>query len=134
MTDIVKTIFIDAPREAVWAALTEKDKIGTWFDPADGDMIEGEDWHMLSGSVNMWGRVLETRPPELLVYTFNHDWLKHDTNDRWELVAKDGGTELTLKHDGFAGAENAEKQIADHNEGWGKHMESLRGLCQREAA
>lgn len=130
MTDIVRTIQIDAPREAVWAALTEKDKIGTWFDAAEGDMVEGEEWRMLSGSVNMWGRVLEARAPDLLIYTFNHDWLKHDTTVRWELREKDGGTELTLLHDGFAGAENAEKQIADHTEGWGKHMNSLKGLCE----
>ena len=34
MTDsITKTVFLKAPRDTVWAFLTEKDKLARWFHP-----------------------------------------------------------------------------------------------------
>lgn len=127
MKKIMKTIQIKAAPAVVWAYLTEKDKIGLWFDPSETDLVEGQDYKMLHGDkTSMWGKVLEARAPELLVYTFNHDMLNHDTTVRWTLVAKDGGTELTLVHDGFEGmAGDVDKAVAEHDEGWGEHLDRL---------
>lgn len=136
MRQIVKTLFVEATPEVVWGFLTEKDKIGLWFNTAETGMTEGEDWGMQTGGgVKMWGHVLEAKAPERLVATFNHDWLNHDTTIRWDLVARDGGTQLTLTHDGWEGCEgDIDKLVADHDEGWGKHMSTLQSLSQKVAA
>ena len=134
MRQIIKTIFIAAPRETVWDFLTDRDKLAIWLNPSETGMVDGEEWRMRSGSVKMWGRVLEAHPPERLVYSFNHEWLNHDTRVCWELAAKDGGTELTLTHDGWEGAPgDVEKSVADHDEGWGGHMERLAKLAAEAA-
>lgn len=41
-TTIQKSLFLKASRETVWAYLTEKDKLGEWFHPADRDLAEGQ--------------------------------------------------------------------------------------------
>jgi len=68
---LIKTIIIDAPRETVWSYLTEKDKLATWFHPADKDFIAGEDYALLKNSDGgltddnkiCWGTVISMSPP-----------------------------------------------------------------------
>jgi len=38
-TTITKSIFFNAPRETVWAFLTDKDKLGEWYHPAEADFV-----------------------------------------------------------------------------------------------
>ncbi|HFB54888.1 MAG TPA: SRPBCC domain-containing protein, partial [Hellea balneolensis] len=46
-TTLVKTIFIDAPPQAVWEYLTNKDKLGEWFHPADVSLEENGDYALM---------------------------------------------------------------------------------------
>jgi len=37
-TTIIKSMFFSLPREIVWSYLTDKDKLGTWYHPAEADL------------------------------------------------------------------------------------------------
>ncbi|MGZ4657801.1 MAG: SRPBCC family protein [Blastococcus sp.] len=100
MTDIRSVTvdqFVAAPRERVWAALTEPDLLARWWVGGDIAPIVG---HRFTLQMGQWGEIpcemVEVREPELLVYTFNTSWTL-----TWELVAEGNGTRLLLEHAGF---------------------------------
>ncbi len=131
MNDIVKTIWIDAEPGHVWSYLTDKDKLGDWFQPAEKSLTLGKDYVCYPApeekdGARVFGKVLEMEKPDRLVMTFNHAYLNHDTQVTFTLAAKDGGTELVLVHNGFAGAPgDLQKHIDDHNSGWDPHLQDL---------
>lgn len=127
MKSVHKTIILNALPEVIWAYLTDKDKLGTWFQPAAADLEEGQDYrlHMQSGNGDIWGRVVEAVPYEKLVLTFRHDWISCDTLVTWTLRPVSGGTELTLLHTGFEAAEEGDHAAAEHDKGWQDHLEKL---------
>ena len=136
MTDatIVKTVFFPAPRETVWAFLTEKDKLAQWFHPADADLAEGRDYALVQPSDSgepatvCWGTVRRMEPPSLLVYTFTIKPLNGVmTTVTWTLEEIHGGTKLTLKHEGLDAAGSAALGLlAALDVGWDKHFAGLR--------
>lgn len=137
MTDrIVKTIIINAAPEEVWPHLVEKDKLARWFQTPRGPMRQGEDYYFEPSGENgapVYGRVVEMVPPERMVWTFDHSHLNHETTVTFTLVAKNGGTELTLVHEGFAGAPgDVEKHARDHDEGWNPHLAALRANVENQ--
>ena len=89
--------FIAAPREEVWAALTQPDLLARWWVPGDIAPVVG---HRFILQMGQWGEIpceiVEAREPELLVYTFNTTWTL-----TWELVAEGSGTRLMFEHAGF---------------------------------
>ena len=89
--------FVAAPRERVWAALTEPDLLARWWVPGDIAPVVG---HRFLLQMGRWGEIpcemVEVREPELLVYTFNTTWTL-----TWQLVAEGQGTRLLLEHAGF---------------------------------
>ena len=110
-TTLTKTVILNADRETVWSFLTDKDKLGTWFHPAETNLAEGENY-ALTGTSDAgetvkvcWGNVLEMRAPELLKYTFTVKPLNGAmTTVTWLLEELTGGTRLTLVHEGLADA------------------------------
>lgn len=89
--------FVAAPRERVWRYLTEPDLHAHWWVPGDVAADEGHEFHL---QMPGWGavpcRVIESKPYERFVYTFNGDWTLH-----WHLVPEGAGTRLLLEHSGF---------------------------------
>ncbi len=137
MTDstIIKTIFIKADPQTVWQFLTDKNKLGEWFHPAQADLQEGEDYVLLvqdKGGVNkpiIWGTVLEVKPAEKLVYTFAIEpFGKQTTTVTWQLQAEHGGTSLMLSHEGVdvAMGKMALQMLMSLDVGWDEHFERLR--------
>ena len=137
MSDIIKTIWIDAEPDHVWSCLVDKDKLGIWFQPPEKDLTAGEDYichtkPTVENGTPVFGKVLEMDQPNRLVMTFNHAYLNHDTTVTFTLKAKDDGTELTLEHGGFAGAPgDPAKHIADHDGGWEPHLKDLKELAEK---
>lgn len=126
---MIKTIYLKATREKVWRHLTEKDLLARWFHETDRDLTANASFQYYSFDLDradrklMWGQVLEIDPPQKLVHTFTHQWLKGVvTTVTWELVAIDGGTQLTMTHQGIPDIE----QLSDHDKGWDEHMQRLR--------
>lgn len=139
MTDaiITKSIFFTVSRETVWAFLTKKEKLALWFHPAEADLVEGEEYALISkaddGSVTRqcWGSVLEMDKPSRLVYTFTIKPLGGEmTTVTWILEETYGGTKLSLRHEGIgkAAGDAAMRLLMALDNGWDKHLASLRSV------
>jgi uncharacterized protein YndB with AHSA1/START domain len=80
---------------------------GKWR--SDGMGADGTPFHVS-------GEYLEYQPATLLVHTWVASYMGElKTTVRWELKPEKGGTQLTLRHSGFAG--NAEA-VKSHAQGW----------------
>lgn len=136
-TTITKSIFFNAPRESVWAFLTDKDKLGEWYHPAEANLVAGQEYCLYRIDENdkkipqITGRVLEMTAPSKLVTTFVIGPFNGDeTTVTWELEEAAGGTRLLLTHEGIAEAtgEAAMHLLTALDSGWDKHLADLRGL------
>ena len=133
-TTITKTVFFKAPPETVWAFLTEKEKLATWFHPADNDLVEGNDYALMETSESgipervCWGTVLKMIPPKTLEYTFTVKPMNGlMTTVFWTLEEVQGGTKLSMSHKGVG--ENGEATLGLLNAldaGWDEHFKALR--------
>ncbi|PCI46250.1 MAG: ATPase [Alphaproteobacteria bacterium] len=132
---ITKSVFFNASRETVWAFLTEKEKLALWFQPAESDLVENQEYALIQkaddGSVTKlcWGTVLEMDKPSRLVYSFTIKPLGGAmTTVTWTLEEAHGGTKLSLRHEGICAAEGdvATGLLMRLDEGWDKHLTSLR--------
>lgn len=121
-------IFIAAPRERIFAALTDPRQAARWwgrkdqyyFDQFDMDIRVGGKWStsgssVKNGEINVHGEFLELDPPRRLAYRWISNWLPKFTKVLWELEAQANGTLVKLTHSGFAG--NAEL-TQGHSHGW----------------
>ena len=131
---LVKTIYLKAPRAHVWKFLTEADRLAHWFHGGEKDVVAGGEWALVTNSLGKegqricWGHVRVFEPPARLVHSFTHAGLGGvETLCTWDLEEAQGGTILTLTHDGFeklgAGAFNT---TAEHDKGWDEHFARLR--------
>jgi uncharacterized protein YndB with AHSA1/START domain len=86
--------FYPHPREEVWAALVEPERLARWFPAAIvGDRRAGASLQFVFGGEegpSLAGQLLVFDPPRLLEYTWGTDVL------RWELSATSGGTTLVF--------------------------------------
>ncbi len=126
---MVKTIYLKAAREKVWLHLTDKELLARWFHEIDRDMESQVSFTYLSFHHDrddrklMWGEVLEFDPPQKLVHTFTHEWLKGViTTVTWELTEVDGGTQLRMTHEGI----DTFAELTGHDKGWDEHFLRLR--------
>lgn len=104
---IVERTF-DAPREKVFAALTDPEKLKNWWSPwgtlkIELDLREGGEWRFsdVSGEEThaFFGRFHEITAPERIVQTEEYANLGergHVILDKYELAEKDGKTHLTI--------------------------------------
>jgi uncharacterized protein YndB with AHSA1/START domain len=109
MRDIVVMREVAYPRDMVWAALTDSRQLGAWLMPNDFAPKVGHRFTFTSkpapgfdGVVRC--EVLELRPPERVAFTWVGGPL--DTVVSFDLAEVAGGTRITLRHAGFAGAAN----------------------------
>ncbi len=125
---VVGEIFIAAPRERIFQALTDpKQSVRWWgqngkyhFNEFQMEVRVGGKWSCAGPSENMGqftvqGEFLEVDPPRKLAYTWSSSWMPESTQVQWELEEQGSGTLLKLTHTGFAG--NAD-QAKGHSLGW----------------
>lgn len=139
---LVAEIFIAAPPERVFQAITDPKQAPQWWGQQgmyrinewNADLRPGGKWSSIGvgadgTSFRVDGEYLEVDPPRLLVHTWIASWsgsLK--TVVRWELEPRSvhglqqrgpqkvgTGTMLKLRHEGFAGAP---KEVLSHAQGW----------------
>jgi uncharacterized protein YndB with AHSA1/START domain len=139
-TTITKSIFLKAPREVVWAFLTEKEKLALWFNPAEADLALGAEYALLAADKDgnaekiCWGEVLEMEKPTRLVYSFTIKPLAGAmTKVTWDLQdvmvgTNLKGTKLSLTHEGIseAAGEAAMGLLLALDAGWDAHLLDLR--------
>lgn len=134
-TTILKTIFFNTTPDVVWSFLTDKDKLGTWYHPASADLVEGQDYQLMTTaddgtkSALITGRVLEMKAPHKLVTTFViGPFNGKETTLTWQLDDVADGTRLSLTHEGIAEAagEMALGLLQALDKGWDEHFATLR--------
>jgi len=128
---LVKTLFLKAPPEKVWAYLTESDKLAEWFHRSRDNLRQGEAYALLSDDNPenniCWGKILQATPHSKLVYSFTHDHLAgHETTVTWELAAQHGGTQLVMTHEGLQTSAAPLDMLSGHDKGWDDHFIKLR--------
>ena len=134
-TTISKSIFLNTSPENVWVYLTDKDKLGQWYHPAQSDLKDGQEYQLLmtadDGSIKpiVWGKVLKMDRPNELQTTFCIEPF-HNTETilTWTLKAAAGGTRLSLEHKGIAEVTGpaAMQFLVALDAGWDKHFAGLR--------
>ena len=126
----------------MWAFLTEKEKLALWFHLAESDLALGQDYALIQkaedGAVTKLcrGTVLEMDKPSRLVYSFTIKPLGGAmTTVTWTLEEVRGGTKLSLRHEGIskAAGEAAMGLLMALDEGWDKHLASLRGRLRKSS-
>ena len=135
-------IFVAAPPERVFQALTDPNQMPRWWgqqgmyrlQQCTADLRPGGKWSSVGVGADgtpfrVDGEYLEVDPPRLLVHTWMPSFSQvRSTVVRWELERREVhglqprgphrmgvGTVVKLRHTGFAG--NA-KSAADHGHGW----------------
>jgi uncharacterized protein YndB with AHSA1/START domain len=131
------TRFFEAPRELVWKAWTEPERVVRWLGPRGFEALEfttdnrpGGAWHSRMRSPDgvdyaNGGRLLEVIQPERLAMTFA--WDDEDGKPGREMlitivfVERDGGTEMTFTQAVFESDEDRD----GHNQGWSESFDRL---------
>ena len=128
----------DFPREVVFAAWTEPERLKRWWGPgffetvsAEIDLRPGGRYELLlePGSMRLVGEFREVTPPVRLVYTWR--WVEGVPDTRESLVTvefrEDGPrTEVVLVHDNFVGP----GPVDMYDQGWRSGLEKLRAFLQ----
>ena len=121
-------LFIAAPRERIFQALTDPAQAARWWGRKDHyqftqfnmDVRPGGKWSTKGtspkmGDISVHGEFLEVDPPKRLAYTWNSSWMEVLTKVLWELNPQADGTLVKLTHSGFGG--NVD-QAQGHSFGW----------------
>ena len=126
---LLATIDIKAAPERVFRAVTT-DELTRWWGSDDlyrttkytGDVRVGGKWRTDGISkegqeFSVEGEFLEVDPPRKLVQTWKYDWdpAGSVTTITWRFDAVEGGTRVTVRHEGFGSAHDA---CASHANGW----------------
>ncbi|WP_299146032.1 SRPBCC domain-containing protein [uncultured Tateyamaria sp.] len=133
MTETVlrKTIFLKAPREQVWAYLTQPEHLAKWFHAPKAPLAEGAPLALFgtkSGDLLIWGKVVTARAPEHLEYTFTVGPMGDAVSTvKWTLREVAGGTELALLHTGLPQGAAAFDLTLALDKGWDDHLMQMRG-------
>ena len=124
---ILASVEIGAPPERVFRALCSEEIAQWWGHP---DMYQTQEWTAEVRKGGAWratgvgsegkpftvhGTYLEVDPPWRLVQTWNYAWGQGgETTLTYSLEAIEGGTRLTVRHEGFTDAADCR----GHGAGW----------------
>lgn len=97
VSDIRKTIELNAPIQKVWEAVSTSEGIAAWLMPNDFQPIVGVAFTIRSPYGDSPCKVTELDPPNRLAFSWGKDW--HVSFDLKDLGGK---TEFTLIHSGWS--------------------------------
>ena len=129
--------FIKAPRDRVYRAWTDPAQLKEWWGPegvrtrnfvADAKVGGKYRWDLLNQEgeeMSVLGEYRELIPGKKIVFTWkwddDDDWKTFDSVVTIELSDRDGGTELTLRHEKLPSEASRDR----HNEGWNSVIDRL---------
>ncbi len=125
MDTISKSIYINAPIQKVWRALTDMHEIEGWgAGPAVMDAAEGTEFQFWGGKIH--GTVTNVVPEELLdLEWYGGDWSNPSTVT-FTLTDEDDATRLDVIHEGFP-----TNEYIHIDESWeGDFLEPLKGYIE----
>lgn len=131
----IYTIYIRAPIEKVWAAITdnENERAWWWNTHHESDFKPGSKLtYIRNGELDVEGEILESDPPNRLVHTFRvgGPGPQHDegyTNVEYKLELTDNVTKLTVTHSGFV---NDSKLRMGISNGWPAILSNLKSTLE----
>ena len=133
--EFLYVIYIEAPRERVWAALTTgDDTVQYWSRYVQSDWKIGARVEFLradKSKLSHDGEVVEINPPRRLVMTFDvspEGFSEPPSKVTYELEEKHGATKLTIMHEGFPPESQVLKGIS---QGWPSLLSSLKTYLER---
>ena len=129
--EIRTNVFIRAPREKVWTALTTAQGVDGWWGTR-GSEIDLRPGGKITLRWREWGAekdmnmdreclVLEVVAPRRLVYQWG-DAADPATTVEFELEERDGGTLLRVREHGFAPTAEGRSTFAGNSLGWGQSL------------
>lgn len=132
-----RSIWIDAPRERVWQAVTEPEQIQQWFLPAAlAGVMKRDEQNRLSvsfGPMSANFAVLEKlNPPHQFTTRALPDLLLATT---YTLEEENGGTNLTVSMSGFEGlaVDSRHDRLKFTETGWEQALANLKAFVAGEA-
>lgn len=139
-TSIERELFINAPQERVFQALTEKEELERWFvQKADVDLRPGGalrfEWAADAVEV---GTFQSIEPSHRLRYSWEA-LEPSPTTITFDLASENGGTRVHLNHSGIGDGEVWQNYAAAINNGWNIHLNNLTswletGTCKTPGA
>jgi len=133
---IRKVYYYAAPRERVFAALTEPKELAKWFlkkasvTPRKGGTFRFE-WQ--EGGYSMRGKVKEFDPPKRVHYEWNDRFEGgkiYRTEARFTLERRGRGTELHLTHRGFKSGKKWTWLYGAIHSGWTYYLLNLKSVLE----
>ena len=142
---IRSSLYIDAPPETVFRALTDAKQLLQWWGSETSyrstdwtvDVRPGGRWRSKGSNVAgrpflVEGEYVEVEPPRRLSYTWKPSWVDVPaTLVVWELAPEGRGTRVVTVHSGFTGHPRA---LEDHRSGWPSVIGWLAAWCESRAA
>jgi len=127
--EIRHSVFIRAPRETVWAALTTPQALDAWWGTR-GSEIDLRPGGKLTLRWRGWGAerdinadrdcvLLEVLPPSRFVFQWG-ETADAMTTVEFNLEERDGGTLLRLREHGFARTAKGRESFEGNSLGWGE--------------
>ncbi len=125
-----KSIYLKADKAAVWAYLTDPEKLAVWFHKPAKPLAAGQPYEMFgteTGNKLMWGEVLAADPHHHLSYSFTIGPMGDAVSTvTWTLQDVPGGTRLSLLHEGLPEGEAAFDLTLALDKGWDDHISRMR--------
>lgn len=133
---IEREIFIGAPPERVWRAITTAEEIVNWFaleaetEAGVGGFI-GLSWKIKSMEPD-YCHILDWKPGARLLMTWRDaPGGEHELPVEITLKRRGGGTYLRLVHSGFLSEQSWDEEYESHGRGWSYELRSLKYYLER---
>ena len=124
--DVRLTERFESPPEDVWKALTTSETLAAWLMPNDfvpevGSRFTFEPDHETPWEGNVQCKVLELETERRMTWSWRTSGMDRPSRVTFELVAREGATDLHFRHIGEAGGDVAEGLEG----GWPKMLDRL---------
>jgi uncharacterized protein YndB with AHSA1/START domain len=123
---VERSIWIAAPRERVWQAVTDPTQIAQWFAPGTSFSQNGDTISVRIGETDMDVAIIVRVDPPRQITTRNLP--DRSITTTYTLEEENGGTRFTVTETGFESLpEDARKERLDQNgKGWEMALENLK--------
>ena len=123
---VERSIWIAAPRERVWQAVTDPTQITQWFAPGTSFSQNGDTISVRIGETDMDVAIIVRVDPPRQITTRNLP--DRSITTTYTLEEENGGTRFTVTETGFESLpEDARKERLDQNgKGWEMALENLK--------
>jgi uncharacterized protein YndB with AHSA1/START domain len=123
---VKRSIWIAAPRERVWQAVTDPEQIAQWFAPGTSFSQNGNIISVHMGDMDVEVAIIELLDPPRQITTRNLPDRSIATT--YTLEEENGGTRFTVTETGYESlSEDARKERLDQDDkGWEMALENLK--------